>query len=291
MRHHPGAALAVLAVIVFAGSSYGVAACASDTPHAKAQPVTAVRPSSEVPDDGSSVPPASGGPSAKPRSSPRPSASGSPSPAPRRPVNALGPAGSRKSTGSTAVALTFDDGPDPVNTPAMLDLLKQRGVKATFCLVGWRARDNPDVVRRIVAEGHTLCNHSWQHLEDLGQRDEAYIRHDLQATNEAIHAAVPDAKISYFRAPFGNFTPLLVSIAREFGMTSIHWDVDDQTWMTSTYGVGQAMTDHIRYEVQTFTRPGSIILSHDNKKPHTITAYTTVLPWLQQHFTLIPLPV
>jgi peptidoglycan/xylan/chitin deacetylase (PgdA/CDA1 family) len=290
MRQLPGAAYAVLLTLAVVPA--GVAACASNSAHAvaaKASPEASRH--EETPAEPSSSPSVAGtSPRPSRSASPKPPArSGSASPSPRRPVTASGPGGSVKNTGSTAVALTFDDGPDPVTTPALLDLLKQRGVKATFCLVGWRARDNPDIVRRMVAEGHTLCNHTWQHLLDLAQRDDAYIRQDLQATNQAIHAAVPDAKISYFRAPGGNFTPHLVELAAELGMRSIHWDVDDQTWMTSTYGTGPAMVDHIRYEVQTFTRPGSIVLSHEVKKPHTITAYTTLVPWLQQRFTLVAL--
>src|SRR4029453_13329030 len=126
-----------------------------------------------------------GGPSAGP---------GSPSPDAGR----FGPAGSLKYTGSAAVALPFDAGP-ALNTPRILDLLKQHGVKATFCLVGFRARDHPDLVRRIAAEGHTFCNHSWQHLLNLASRPVDYINWDLSHTNEVIRSIVPGAKIPYFR--------------------------------------------------------------------------------------------
>jgi len=186
--------------------------------------------------------------------------------------------------------LTFDDGPDPVNTPPLLDLLKRYNVKATFCLVGFRARDYPAIVARIAAEGHTLCNHTWQHLEDFSKRDDSYVRWDLKATNDAILAAAPGAKITYFRAPYGNFNPRLDGFAAELHLKPIHWDVDDETWRTDRYGTGPAMIDHITHEVQTFTRRGSIVLSHDNKKPWTATAYAQLIPWLQARFQLIGLP-
>ena len=201
-----------------------------------------------------------------------------------------GPGGSVVKTGSPAVALTFDDGPDPINTPKILDQLKQCGVKATFCLVGFRARDNPAMVARIAAEGHTLCNHSWQHLFDLAKRDDTYIRRDLQKTNDAIHKAAPGAKISYFRAPGGNFTGKLVSIAQDLGMKSIYWHVDPRDWESSKYGKGTPMVNHVIAAVERDVRPGSIILSHDNGKPDTITAYRTLLPWLKARYTLIGLP-
>jgi peptidoglycan/xylan/chitin deacetylase (PgdA/CDA1 family) len=187
--------------------------------------------------------------------------------------------------------LTFDDGPDTVNTPALLDLLKQQGVKATFCVVGFRARDHPEMIRRIVDEGHTICNHSWQHLEKLSDRDDGYLQWDLRSTNEAILAAAPNAKIEYFRAPYGNFTPRLIDFAGRLNLKPIYWDVDDQCYTTDKYGTGPAMANHMTTIVQRDTRPGSIILSHENLKPHTVATYRTLLPWLKQHYRLIALPV
>jgi peptidoglycan/xylan/chitin deacetylase (PgdA/CDA1 family) len=191
---------------------------------------------------------------------------------------------------SDAVALTFDDGPDPKNTMDLLDLLKEQGVKATFCVVGFRVRDHPEVVRRIAAEGHTLCNHSWQHLQNLAERDDGYLMWDLQSTNDAIHAAAPNAKIEYFRAPYGNFTPRLTDFAARLNMKSIYWSVDDQCWLTGKYGSGPAMHNHITAVVQGGVRPGGIILSHEAGKPHTIATYRSLVPWLKAHFQLVALP-
>ena len=209
-----------------------------------------------------------------------------------------------RSTGGKAVALTFDDGPDPVNTPKILDLLKMYGVKATFCLIGFRVRDDHasgrDLVKRMVAEGHTLCNHSWQHLLNLAAlkadkktpvHTDAFIRKDLKQTNDAILAEVPTAKIQYFRAPGGNFTTRLVDIAASMGMKSIYWAVDPRDWDSATFGTGASMVKHVISAVQHDTGPGAIVLSHDNGKPDTITAYKTLLPWLKTRFTLIPLPL
>jgi peptidoglycan/xylan/chitin deacetylase (PgdA/CDA1 family) len=209
----------------------------------------------------------------------------------RGPAGGSGPGGSLNITGTEAVALTFDDGPDPEYTPKILDLLSACGVKATFCVVGFRARDNPDLVRRIAREGHTLCNHSWQHLFDLAAKhDDAYILRDLDSTNNAIRNAVPGAKIEYFRAPGGNFTTRLVRLASTLGMKSIYWHIDPRDWDSATYGTGTKMQQHIITEIQTKVRPGSIILSHDLNKPNTIAAYRVLLPWLKQRVTLAALP-
>jgi peptidoglycan/xylan/chitin deacetylase (PgdA/CDA1 family) len=193
-------------------------------------------------------------------------------------------------TGSGAIALTFDDGPDPVNTPLMLDVLHACGVKATFCLVGYKVASYPDLVRRIVAEGHTLCNHTWLHNTQLGTYGQALIRDDLQRTNNAIHAAVPDVKVKYFRAPGGMWTADYASVARQLGMTPLDWDVDPWDWNFAKYGTGEDMTNHIVSHVESHIRPGSIVLSHDNQKPTTVAAYRILLPWLTARYTLIALP-
>jgi len=227
--------------------------------------------------------PAPGGPAA-------PQASGQPGPSSSRstPADPLG--GALRRTGTAAVALTFDDGPDPVQTPLLLDLLKEHGVKATFCMVGFRVRDHPDLVKRIAAEGHTLCSHSWQHLLNLAKRPVDYVRWDLESTNNAIRAAVPDARIAYFRAPGGNFTPELVAMARQLGMTSIYWQVDPRDWDHKKDPSDPAHIERVVTSVQRNTRPGSIVLSHDNGQPDTIQAYRTLLPWLKERFQLAPLP-
>ena len=202
----------------------------------------------------------------------------------------IGPFGVRRTTGSTAVALTFDDGPDPVNTPLILDVLRQCGVKATFCLVGYKVAMYPDVVRRIVADGHTLCDHTWEHIRQLGTYGQPRIRQDLQQTLDAIHAAAPGVPVSYFRAPGGAWTQDYVTVAHEMGMTPIDWDVDPWGWNFDKFGTGQVMTRHIVSTIESTVRPGSIVLSHDYQKPATTAAYHILLPWLLARFTLIPLP-
>ena len=87
--------------------------------------------------------------------------------------DASGVPGVQATTESAAVALTFDDGPDPNYTPKMLALLKKHDVKATFCVVGVQVEQFPQLVRDIVADGHTLCNHTWKHDTTLGTRGES----------------------------------------------------------------------------------------------------------------------
>ncbi|WP_250001038.1 polysaccharide deacetylase family protein [Actinoplanes sp. M2I2] len=201
-----------------------------------------------------------------------------------------GPAGSHVLTGTKGVALTFDDGPDPYETPKLLRLLAKHHVKATFCLVGSQVKRHPAIVRQIVAQGHTLCNHTWNHSLKLGQDPAAGIRADLSRTNAAIRRAAPGAKIKYFRAPGGNFTPRLVAQAKQLGMTSIYWKVDPRDWSHHQGETSAAHQAKVVDRIEKHCRPGAIVLSHDYGQPDTIAAYRTLLPWLKKHYTLVALP-
>lgn len=198
-----------------------------------------------------------------------------------------------RTTGSDAVALTFDDGPGD-ETLAILALLRQYGVKATFCLIGVHVRERPDLVQAIVRDGHTLCNHTWQHDLGLGHRSLEAIRSDLQRTSDEIHKVVPGIPIRYFRQPGGMWTPSVVSTAQQMGMTSLGWDVDPSDWNVAGYPPGSVMTNHVIGNVEQHVHPGAIVLSHDagGDRSSTVAAYRVLLPYLlnQRHLRLVPLP-
>ncbi|WP_320069212.1 polysaccharide deacetylase family protein [Micromonospora sp. RTGN7] len=193
--------------------------------------------------------------------------------------------GARATTGSAEVALTFDDGPDPRYTPQVLELLRQYGVKATFCVVGENARNHPDLIQAIVADGHTLCNHSWQHDVLLGKRSPDVIRDDLLRTNAAIRDAAPTAPIVYFRQPGGAWTYPVVSAAEDLGMTPLHWTVDPSDW--SVPGAAK-IADFVLNGVQ----PGSVVLLHDagGNRQGTVDALYLILPDLTARLRLEALP-
>ncbi|WP_446217784.1 polysaccharide deacetylase family protein [Micromonospora sp. IBHARD004] len=222
-------------------------------------------------------------PAPKPTASPRPSRTTPPKPR-LRPLPTTLPAGLHRSTGDQAVALTFDDGPDPRWTPQLLDQLKADHVTATFCLIGSRAKRYPELVARIAREGHQLCNHSWRHDINLGRRPVAEIRADLIRTDRAIKAAVPNARIPYYRQPGGRWTPEVVAVARKLGMRSLHWSVDPQDWDHPT-----AKT--IAKRVESAVRPGAIVLMHDgggDRRP-TLAACRHLIPELKRRYGISPL--
>lgn len=187
-------------------------------------------------------------------------------------------------TGGKSVALTFDDGPDPTWTPEVLGKLRERGIKATFCLIGKNADAHPDLVADIVRDGHTLCNHSWGHDLKLGKRSAEEIRADMQRTNDAIHRGAPGADIAYFRHPGGAWTNRAIDIADELGMKSLNWTVDPADWeKPSAKKIAARVIDN--------TQKGSIVLMHDGggDRSRTLEALDKILPNLQDRFKLVAL--
>ena len=172
------------------------------------------------------------------------------------------------------LALTFDDGPDPEDTPALLDVLREHHVKATFCLWGDHVRQYPELVRRIAAEGHTLCNHTMTHA-DLSTWTPEQIRADLQATSALIHQAAPRADIRYFRAPYGSWGQS-AQVAAGLGMQPLGWAFDIGDWEEPGADV---LVDRIRARIT----PEAVALMHDGggDRSGTVEAVDRMIPELR----------
>lgn len=169
------------------------------------------------------------------------------------------------------VSFTFDDGPDPQNTPLLLTVLRRKHVRAVFCLWGDHVRQYPELVRRIVAEGHILCNHSLHH-DNMSTWTPEQIRADLLETSAAIREAVPRARIPYFRAPFGAWgeTP---SVAAELGMQPLGWRLAITDWEPPG-------TDVLIDRILTGVTEGAVVLMHDGggDRTQTVEAVASVVP-------------
>ena len=126
------------------------------------------------------------------------------------------------------LALTFDDGPNPVWTPRLLDLLASHNLRATFFLVGSRAQAQPALVRQIVAAGHIIGNHSWSHA-NLALSSARRIGEELSRTNQIL-AQIADAPIRYFRPSFGARRPEVLLAARRLGMVPVLWTAMTSDW-------------------------------------------------------------
>jgi peptidoglycan/xylan/chitin deacetylase (PgdA/CDA1 family) len=169
------------------------------------------------------------------------------------------------------LAMTFDDGPHPSNTPRLLDILKQRNIKATFYVVGTNARRYPEIMRRMIAEGHEIGNHTDNHGY-LTKLSASAIRSDLARAHQAIVSAtgVPPRTM---RPPYGAITSDQKAwIKAEFGYPSIMWSVDPEDWKKPGVSV-------VTRRLVSGARPGGILLAHDIHAP-TIEAIPSALDQL-----------
>ena len=156
------------------------------------------------------------------------------------------------------IAMTFDDGPHATNTPRLLDMLKQRKIKATFFVVGQCVQEYPAIMKRIVAEGHEVASHSWSHPL-LSKMSEGGVTEQLQKTHDAIVNTTGVAPKT-MRPPYGGFTANQRGWANaKWGYKIILWDVDPLDWKVRN-------AEHVTSEILRRTVAGSIILSHDIHK-------------------------
>lgn len=192
-------------------------------------------------------------------------------------------------TGVGQVAyLTFDDGPGPY-TGQILDILAASGVKATFCQLGTKVTENPALAQRIVADGHTLCNHSWDHHSPFDALPREGIDQQLSATQNAI-AVATGVTPRYFRAPEGRFGEpggAVLQAAQRAQTVPLGWAVDSVDWKKPG---ATAITDNVLKAVT----PGAVILLHDGggtDRQQTVEALPGIISGLQAAgYFLAPLP-
>lgn len=162
----------------------------------------------------------------------------------------------RKTGDERRVAITFDDGPDPVMTPRLLELLGRYGAKATFFVVGAKAVEHPDLVRRIVAEGHTLGNHTSHHRGLDPLRSTAAIAADLAYAREQVEA-LTGRRMKLFRPPYGVTNPMIGRAVRRMGLTTIGWSVRSFDTVVAT------PREEVLARITRRLHPGAVILLHD----------------------------
>ena len=192
--------------------------------------------------------------------------------------------------GEHQVALTFDDGPDPKWTPQVLDILKANGVNATFFLVGVNAEKYPDLVRRIVAEGHEIGNHTYYH-PNLAICWPEHIRLELNAT-QLLLETITGRSTTLFRPPYNadtspsslaDLAPL--RIANDLNYLVVLENIDPQDW-------ARPGADVILQRIKQQRRDGSIILLHDagGDRSQTVAALPRIIDWLETRGdTIVPL--
>ena len=158
-------------------------------------------------------------------------------------------------TGGRHIAITFDDGPHPRNTPRLLDMLKQRNIKATFFVVATNAKRYPQLMQRMVAEGHEIGNHTITH-GDLSKMSNAQIKRELDGCRDAIIQSC-GVNPRLMRAPYGALrSAQKIYIKDNWGYPNIDWSVDPEDWRQPGPSV-------VANRILSNTRPGGIVLVHD----------------------------
>ena len=157
--------------------------------------------------------------------------------------------------GSTGVALTFDDGPHPQGTPAILDLLARAGARATFFVVGEQVRRRPQLVAEIIAAGHEVALHGYRHRLQL-RLSRRQIDDDTARGLVAIEDAIGALPILH-RPPYGIYSPAGLRAARGFGLRPLLWSRWGKDWRRLT------TPDRIASRALAGVLPGDVILLHD----------------------------
>ena len=180
--------------------------------------------------------------------------------------------------GKKLVALTFDDGPSSATTPALLDLLYQEDVPATFFMLGNMARNNPDLVRRVESEGHVVASHTMYH-QNLIRISASAAQSDINEAKEVFEDILGHGP-SLTRPPYGNFNS---TVRSSVGTPMILWSVDTLDWKNQS-------TEPIIQTALSQVQDGAIILMHDIY-PTTVEAVPVLIQTLRDsdyEFVTIP---
>ncbi len=191
----------------------------------------------------------------------------------------------RGPTSARGVVLTFDDGPDPSSTPAVLDALDRTGVKATFFVIAKKAEQHADLVREIMRRGHRIGLHSYAHERLFALRSVAHVRRDLKQGIEVLRT-VTGERVELFRPPIGHTNPSIVRVADELDLTIVGWSV------SAGDGVASATPQRVVARVRRGLRDGAIVLLHDAaERGGRIPAGVSALPSILDALDAAQLPV
>lgn len=158
------------------------------------------------------------------------------------------------------IALTFDDGPNPAWTPRLLDILASHDLRATFFLVGSFAEAEPALVRQIVAAGHLIGNHSWNH-PNLALTSAPRVEEELTRTSQTLEQ-ISGSPVEFFRPPFGARRPFVLRTARRLGMIPVLWNAMTSDWSEPS---SEKIASRLSHAIDRRTRQGyaANIVLHD----------------------------
>ncbi|MBB3110672.1 peptidoglycan-N-acetylmuramic acid deacetylase [Paenibacillus phyllosphaerae] len=160
-------------------------------------------------------------------------------------------------TASKDIYLTFDSGYENGCTTQILDVLKAKGVPAVFFITGHYVKDQPELVKRMVAEGHLVGNHSWSH-PDMSTIPDARIHEELNKVRDAVAELTPQKEMHYLRPPRGIFSDRVLAASKQAGYTNVFWSIAYKDWDTKAQRGPQYAYDSVMAQLH----PGAVILLH-----------------------------
>lgn len=184
----------------------------------------------------------------------------------------LGPNWTRLPAAATArneIALTIDDGPDPLVTPQVLDFLDDCAAKATFFCIGEEAARHPDLCREIVRRGHAVENHSQRHRHHFSLKGPRGLMHELQ-TAQATLTRISGQRPVFFRAPAGLRNPFLDPVLARLGLTLA-------TWSARGFDTRVGDAQRVKKNLLRDLRPGAILLLHDGHAARSANGIPVIL--------------
>lgn len=173
------------------------------------------------------------------------------------------------------IAITFDDGPHPSYTEQLLDGLKERGVHATFFVTGEHAELYPDIIERMIKEGHIVGNHTYSHIQ-LTKNNREQFREELVRTNEILKE-ITGEEVQYVRPPYGSWDK---SFEKELNMFPVLWTVDPLDWCSKNVGC-------ITEKIVSKTEENDIILMHDYYDTSVTAALQAIDELLEEGYMFV----
>lgn len=188
-------------------------------------------------------------------------------------------------TDEKVLYLTFDAGYENGNTPAILDALKKHNVSATFFVVGTYIESEPDLIRRMVEEGHTVGNHTWHHPDMSGIETMEEFTKELSDVEDAFQEVTGQEMTRYYRPPRGIYSESNLEMAKELGYKTFFWSLAYVDWYTDDQPTKEEAFDKLLSRIH----PGAIVLLHSTSSTNAEILDELLTRWEEMGYQIRPL--
>lgn len=188
-------------------------------------------------------------------------------------------------TNEKVIYLTFDCGYENGNTESILDALKKHNAPAAFFIVGTFLRDNPDIVKRMVEEGHTVGNHTWHHPDMSSISTESAFREELESVESLFEETTGQKMSPYYRPPQGKFSTANLQMAKDLGYSTFFWSLAYVDW----YEDDQPTKEEAFEKLLGRIHPGAVVLLHNTSSTNAQILDELLTKWEEMGYHFAPL--